>query len=78
MECGGPDRLVPAEGTTGAVLVEKADPHLPTRAASCEREMQLPAELNDQIARCHARGSRSRRSPAFDADPYAGRGIIEC
>jgi transposase len=60
------------------VIADQAYSHPSTRQALCDRKIRFvsPAR-DDQIAGRAARGSRGGRPPAFDADLYKQRTIIE-
>jgi transposase len=60
------------------VIADKAYSHPSTRQALCDRKIRsVSPERDDQIARRAARGSRDGRSPAFDAELYKQRNVIE-
>jgi transposase len=62
----------------GAVLADKAYSHPSTRKALRERRIQLVSpERSDQIARRKAAGSKGGRPPAFDAELYKQRNVVE-
>jgi transposase len=60
------------------VLADKAYSHPSTRRALRERGIAFTSpERRDQIAHRAAKGSRGGRPPAFDADLYADRNVVE-
>jgi len=60
------------------VLADKAYSHPSTRAALRSRGIGFTSpERVDQIERRRAKGSRGGRPPAFDADLYAERNVVE-
>jgi transposase len=62
----------------GTVLADKAYSHPSTRRALRERRIRLVSpERSDQIARRRAAGSRGGRPPAFDAQLYKQRNVVE-
>ena len=62
----------------GAVLADKAYSHPSTRKALRQRRIQLVSpERSDQKARRRAAGSRGGRPPAFDAQLYKQRNVVE-
>jgi transposase len=62
----------------GAVLADKAYSHPSTRKALRKRRIQLVSpERSDQVARRKAAGSKGGRPPAFDAELYKQRNVVE-
>jgi transposase len=62
----------------GTVLADKAYSPPSTRRALRERRIRLVSpERSDQIARRRAAGSRGGRPPAFDAQLYKQRNVVE-
>jgi transposase len=60
------------------VLADKAYSHPSTRAALRSRGIAFTSpERIDQIERRRVKGSRGGRPPAFDADLYADRNVVE-
>ena len=60
------------------VLADKAYSHPSTRRALRERRIRLVSpERSDQKARRRAAGSRGGRPPAFDAQLYKQRNVVE-
>lgn len=60
------------------VLADKAYAHPSTRRAMRARGIAFTSpEKSDQIARRQAKGSRGGRPPAFDAQLYADRNVVE-
>jgi len=60
------------------VIADKAYSHPSTRQALRDRKIRFGSpERDDQIARRAARGSRGGRPPAFDAELYKQRNVIE-
>lgn len=60
------------------VLADKAYAHPSTRRAMRARGIAFTSpEKSDQIARRRAKGSRGGRPPAFDAQLYADRNVVE-
>jgi transposase len=60
------------------VLADKAYSHPSTRAALRRRRIGFTSpERVDQIERRRVKGSRGGRPPAFDADLYAERNVVE-
>ena len=60
------------------VIADKAYSHPSTRVAMRARGIAFTSpEKSDQIARRQAKGSRGGRPPAFDADRYADRNVVE-
>jgi transposase len=60
------------------VIADKAYSHPSTRQALRDRKIRFVSpERDDQIARRAARGSRGGRSPAFAAELYKQRNVIE-
>ncbi|MFL6144183.1 MAG: transposase, partial [Labedaea sp.] len=61
-----------------AVIADKAYSHPSTRQAMRARRIQFVSpERTDQIARRTAQGSHGGRPPAFDADLYKQRNVVE-
>jgi len=61
-----------------AVLADKAYAHPSTRTALRSRRIRFTSpERSDQIARRAARGSAGGRPPAFDAEEYKRRNVVE-
>lgn len=61
-----------------AVIADKAYSHPSTRRALRERRIRFTSpERSDQIARRKAAGSRGGRPPAFDAELYKQRNVVE-
>lgn len=72
--CAGPV----ARSRPARLLADKAYSHPSTRQVL--RDKGIPAvipERSDQIARRKARGSGGGRPPAFDADAYRDRNVVE-
>ncbi len=62
----------------GAVIADKAYSHPSTRQASRRRGITFVSpERTDQIARRAAQGSCGGRPPAFDAELYKQRNVVE-
>jgi transposase len=60
------------------VLADKAYSHPSTRAALRARGIKFTSrERRDQIAHRQRKGSRGGRPPAFDAEHYADRNVVE-
>ncbi len=60
------------------VIADKAYAHRPTREALRRRGVKATIpEKSDQIARRQAKGSAGGRPPAFDADIYRQRNVVE-
>ncbi len=60
------------------VVADKAYSHPSTRQAMRDRRIRFVSpERDDQIARRAARGSRGGRPPAFDAETYKRRNVVE-
>ncbi len=60
------------------VIADKAYAHRPTREALRHRRIKATIpEKSDQIARREAKGSTGGRPPAFDADNYKQRNVVE-
>lgn len=60
------------------VLADKAYSHPSTRKALRARRIRFTSPLKaDDIARRVARGRRGGRPPAFDADTYTRRNVVE-
>jgi transposase len=60
------------------VIADKAYSHPSTRAALRARGIAFTSpERSDQIAGRKAKGSAGGRPPAFDAEIYAGRNVVE-
>lgn len=60
------------------VIADKAYSHPSTRAALRARKIVFVSpERDDQIARRTAKGSRGGRPPAFDAELYKQRNVVE-
>ncbi|UQS23127.1 IS5 family transposase [Amycolatopsis thermalba] len=60
------------------VVADKAYSHPSTRQAMRDRRIRFVSpEREDQIARRVARGSRGGRPPAFDAETYKRRNMVE-
>ena len=73
---------VPTRGRPGsrpAVLIaDKAYSHPSTRTALRRRRIRtVIPQRSDQTAHRAARGSRGGRPPAFDAETYKGRNVVE-
>lgn len=61
-----------------AVLADKAYSHPSTRAALRARRIRFTSpERVDQQARRAAKGARGGRPPAFDAEEYKARNVVE-
>lgn len=61
-----------------AVLADKAYSHPSTRRALAARRVRFTSpERSDQIARRQAKGSAGGRPPAFDAEEYKRRNVVE-
>lgn len=61
-----------------AVLADKAYSHPSTRQALRARRVRFTSpERSDQIARRQAKGSAGGRPPAFDANEYKQRNVVE-
>ena len=59
-------------------MADKAYSHPSTRAALRQRGVGfISPERRDQIAHRQPKGSRGGRPPAFDAEVYAGRNVVE-
>jgi len=62
----------------GRVIADKAYSHPSTRQALRARGVVFTCpERSDQIARRKAKGSAGGRPPAFDADAYKDRNVVE-
>ena len=62
----------------GRVLADKAYAHPSTRKALRNRKIKVTIpEKSDQIARRQAKGSAGGRPPAFDADWYKERNVVD-
>jgi transposase len=60
------------------VIADKAYSHLSTRTEMRYRRISFTCpERSDQIAHRKAKGSAGGRPPAFDADAYKGRNVVE-
>ncbi|GAB2968316.1 hypothetical protein GCM10017788_61350 [Amycolatopsis acidiphila] len=60
------------------VIADKAYSHPSTRQAMRDRRVRFTSpEREDQIARRAAKGSRGGRPPAFDAEAYKRRNVVE-
>lgn len=60
------------------VIADKAYSHPSTRTEMRYRRIAFTCpERSDQIARRKAKGSAGGRPPAFDADAYKGRNVVE-
>jgi transposase len=60
------------------VIADKAYSHPSTRRALLQRGIRFTCpERDDQIARRHAKGSQGGRPPAFDAQLYKQRNVVE-
>ncbi|MEV5543746.1 IS5 family transposase, partial [Saccharopolyspora shandongensis] len=60
------------------VIADKAYSHPSTRQAMRQRRIRfISSERDDQIARRTAQGARGGRPPAFDADLYKRRNVVE-
>ncbi|GAA5115149.1 hypothetical protein GCM10025762_29300 [Haloechinothrix salitolerans] len=60
------------------MVADKAYSHPSTRQAMRDRRIRFVSpEREDQIARRVARGSRGGRPPAFDAEAYKRRNVVE-
>lgn len=61
-----------------AVIADKAYSHPSTRTALAARRVRFTSpEKSDQIARRQAKGSAGGRPPAFDAEQYQQRNVVE-
>jgi transposase len=61
-----------------AVIADKAYSHPSTREAMRNRRIRFVSpERDDQIARRAGKGSRGGRPPAFDAEQYTQRNVVE-
>ena len=62
----------------GMVIADRAYSHPSTRQALRARRIAFTCpERSDQIARRKAKGSAGGRPPAFDADAYGRRNVVE-
>ena len=60
------------------MIADKAYSHPSTRQAMRDRQIAFVSpERDDQIARRAAKGSRGGRPPAFDAEVYKQRNVVE-
>ena len=62
----------------GAVLADNAYSHPSTRAALRKRRIRFTSpERSDQVARRRMKGRAGGRPPAFDAEDYKRRNVVE-